>query len=81
MFCWSLPVSPPLQLLDGDGLLLCTDGLHGSVGDNMIPATIAAAASPQQAAKNLVELALTNGSTDNITVLYACSKRLQPISL
>jgi serine/threonine protein phosphatase PrpC len=61
----------PLFLENGDGLLLCTDGLHGYVEEKDILAAIRNAPSPQAAAEALVALASESGSRDNITVQYA----------
>jgi protein phosphatase len=61
----------PVRLQEGDGLLLCSDGLHGYVEDKVILDTIRSAKSPQQASEKLLSLALKNGSRDNVTVQYA----------
>jgi serine/threonine protein phosphatase PrpC len=52
---------------EGDILLLCSDGLHGYVSDEVIRETIAAFP-PTEAAKRLVDLANEAGGPDNITV-------------
>jgi protein phosphatase len=57
----------PLQI--GDIIVLCSDGLHGLVSDAEI-ADIAAAA-PEQAVQQLVDLANSRGGNDNITVAIA----------
>jgi protein phosphatase len=53
----------------GDALLLCSDGLHGSVPDPAIAQLLVASESPEAAARQLVEQALSRGATDNITVV------------
>ena len=58
----------PVDLLEGDVVLLCSDGLHGLVGDEEI-ATTASAVPPSQAAERLIALANGRGGTDNITVV------------
>lgn len=55
----------------GDRFLLCTDGLTGEVEDQEIGLTLASAATVQDAADQLVELALDADGSDNITVLVA----------
>jgi protein phosphatase len=55
-----------LELLPEDRLLLCTDGLFEVVDDATI-ATILQEP-PDQAAQQLVQLALGRGTTDNVTV-------------
>jgi PPM family protein phosphatase len=60
---WLLPV------VDGDRLVLCSDGLTGEVDDEGIAAVLLAHADPQQAADALVAGALDGGGRDNVTVL------------
>jgi serine/threonine protein phosphatase PrpC len=61
---------PPVTLLPGDGLLLCSDGLSGYAMDAEITAAIGGASDPNAVVRNLVELALSKGSDDNITVQF-----------
>jgi protein phosphatase len=60
---WLLPA------LDGNRLVLCSDGLTGEVDDDLIETTLLQHADPQQAADALVALALDNGGHDNVTVV------------
>lgn len=63
-------LSGPVQLMQGDRILLCSDGLWGTVEDDEI--TNELAAHPlEQAVPELVELALKRGGArcDNVTVL------------
>lgn len=53
----------------GDRLLLCSDGLWGTVEEAEIWRLIQAAATPQQACAQLVEAANAAGGNDNITVV------------
>lgn len=53
----------------GDVLILCSDGLHGSVSDARIAEIVAAGATVQEIAERLADEALTGGSTDNVTVV------------
>jgi serine/threonine protein phosphatase PrpC len=53
----------------GDTLLLCSDGLHGTVDAAAIARTLAAEPSVQHAAQSLLDQALAGGATDNITVV------------
>lgn len=57
------------QLLQGDRLLLCSDGLTDMLPDNTIKAILSEVQSPQQAVEYLVEQANTAGGFDNITVI------------
>ena len=56
-------------LLDGDRLLLCSDGLTRMVSNEQIARVILDSAGPQQAADRLVELANEAGGADNVTVV------------
>jgi protein phosphatase len=61
-----------LELLDGDLLLFCTDGLNHMVGDRDIEEALAAGGTPLEArARRLVELACAAGGLDNVTVVLA----------
>jgi protein phosphatase len=57
------------RLLDGDRLLVCTDGLTDMVDDEAIAATLQRHQDPQAACETLVEAALEAGGKDNVTVL------------
>nr|WP_314844731.1 protein phosphatase 2C domain-containing protein [uncultured Microbacterium sp.] len=60
---WLVPV------IDGERLLLCSDGLSGEVGDESIRATLTMAGRPETAAAALVRRAKQSGGRDNITVI------------
>jgi len=53
----------------GDIILLCSDGLHGSVEDEDIITVLSSGRSLASMCDLLVQLALDNGGTDNITVI------------
>jgi protein phosphatase len=57
----------------GSVLLLCSDGLWGTVPDHLIRLT-ALECAPQKAAQKLVDFANTGGGPDNISVLIARRK-------
>jgi PPM family protein phosphatase len=59
------------QLVDDDTLLLCTNGLTDLVPDNDIADTLASRRSLQEQCDLLVDAALANGGTDNVTVVLA----------
>jgi protein phosphatase len=63
-------VHGPYELQGGDGLLLCSDGLAGFVGDDAIEGALVRGGDPDSLAAVLEEMALASGSTDNITVRY-----------
>jgi len=56
-------------LLEGDTLLLCSDGLTHLVTDPEIASTLATFEPAQAAAERLVELANLYGGDDNVTVI------------
>ena len=53
----------------GDRILLCSDGLVREVSDDQIASVLRRLRSPEEAAKELVNQAKTNGGHDNITVV------------
>lgn len=60
---WLVPV------VDGDRLLLCSDGLHGELDDEAIRAILTMNGQPEIAGRVLVERAKLAGGRDNITVV------------
>jgi PPM family protein phosphatase len=58
-------------LEEGEVLLLCSDGMHGSLSDDAMRAVLDAEPDLQQAAKRLVQAALDAGSRDNVSVVLA----------
>jgi serine/threonine protein phosphatase PrpC len=60
-----------LDLALGDALLLCSDGLNHHVSDDQIRAVLESDASSRACCAQLVQLALSGGGTDNVTVLVA----------
>ena len=61
-----------LALLDGDTLLYCTDGLTQPVSDDAIAEVLEHHRDPEDACARLVDLALSRGGPDNVTVVIAC---------
>ncbi len=53
----------------GDILVLCSDGLHGAVDEEDIVSVLLTSRSLENMCEILVQLALDNGGTDNITVI------------
>jgi protein phosphatase len=60
-----------VELLDGDQLLLCSDGLTDMVNSRDIAAVLAGADTAPKKCDELVERALKNGGKDNVTVVLA----------
>lgn len=61
-------ITGPIPLLEGDIILLCSDGLSGFANGEDIDRTVAQNPDPTKCANKLVQLALASGSNDNITV-------------
>jgi protein phosphatase len=60
---WLLPAGPH------DRLLICTDGLTRELGDDALARVLAGTADPQDAAADLVRLALEHGARDNVSAV------------
>jgi serine/threonine protein phosphatase PrpC len=56
------------EIEPGDVFLLCSDGLHGFVGEDEIAAVLGRSG-PDDASEQLVEVTLRNGAPDNVTVI------------
>ena len=56
------------EAIEGDVLLLCTDGLTNMICENEIYSIIKGS-EPQRACEQLIEAAKSNGGDDNITVI------------
>ena len=63
------------ELRRGDALLLCTDGLTKHVSDGRIAERLTTMSSAEQGARALVDDALADGGTDNVTVLVVAGVR------
>jgi PPM family protein phosphatase len=59
------------KLVDGDRLLLCTDGLTDMIDDAAIAAVLSRESRSNETCRLLVDGALANGGRDNITVVVA----------
>lgn len=57
------------QIMPGDQILICSDGLWGLVSDTDIEAIIRASDEPQHACQTLINLANSAGGPDNISVI------------
>jgi protein phosphatase len=65
------PVVGLVDLRPGDILLLCTDGLTRHLSDQRIAAILESASDAQSACRALVDAALAEGGSDNVTVVVA----------
>jgi protein phosphatase len=57
------------KLISGDLYLICSDGLHGVIGDAAIRSILATGSDVESTARRLNELARMNGGPDNISVV------------
>jgi len=64
-----------LSLMQGDVLLLCSDGLTTMVPDEDILSVVTSTTDPAIACEQLISLANENGGEDNITVITAYIKK------
>lgn len=60
-----------LDLQDGQTLMMCTDGLHGVLSDDVIRTTLQEERNLGRAADRLIQTALDLNGRDNVTVLLA----------
>ena len=58
-----------IELADGDRLILCSDGLHGMLSDEVIAGMVSSLSEPTLAGRALLEAANHNGGNDNISVV------------
>jgi serine/threonine protein phosphatase PrpC len=65
------PSASVLDVLPGDRLLLCSDGLSDIVSDDLVERMLASGETAETHARMLVELALQHGGKDNVTVVVA----------
>ena len=65
------PTTGSTEFRPGDVLLLCTDGLSGPVKDDEIADILLDSSDPDEACDRLVNAALRNGGSDNVTALVA----------
>jgi protein phosphatase len=60
-----------IRLVDGDAVLLCTNGLTDMVSDNEIADLLLLRRTPAEQCDALIDMALANGGKDNVTVVLA----------
>lgn len=63
-------LSDPIPLQEGDGIMLCSDGLSGFASTGDIQNILRQNPDPSSCAHELIKLALASGSDDNITVQF-----------
>ena len=63
------PSANQIEIENSDMLLLCSDGLHGSLSDSAIASVLSGGQDVPHIAERLVEEALARGATDNVTAV------------
>ena len=58
-----------IEFLPGDVLLLCSDGLHGVAGEDVLRDILTRSESLEEKGRALIEVTLDNGAPDNVTAL------------
>jgi serine/threonine protein phosphatase PrpC len=71
----SAPVVTRIERTWGDVVLLCSDGLTKHVGDERIAERIAGMTGSRQLAEDLLQDALDDGGTDNVTIIVGRTLR------
>ena len=74
-----IEVGSSVSLHTGDTVLLCTDGLWGHLSDEELIHELSMERSASETADAIVELALANGSDDNVTVQLLRLEGRQPM--
>lgn len=59
------------DLSPGDMMLLCSDGLHGTLDDATLLALMSSGGSPKDIVSQMIETALARGVKDNVTAVVA----------
>ena len=65
------PLTVPTNIEWNDVMLLCTDGLTKHVSDDELRAALQSTQSAEKTARELVQLALDRGGSDNVTAIVA----------
>ena len=60
-----------VDLEDGDRIVLCSDGLHRYVNEEMLAEVLSVTEDPESACRTLVDFANASGGQDNVTVVVA----------
>lgn len=60
-----------VEMLPGDSILMCSDGLNKHVSDSSIHEVILANQTPSNICESLIALAKADGGTDNVTTIFA----------
>lgn len=65
-----------VPIVPGDWIILCSDGLTGAVGEGEMTKLLQCAVKAETLCKAIMTAALTNGASDNVSVVAVCAKGL-----
>jgi protein phosphatase len=65
----AIPAAETIELVPGDRLLLCSDGLSGMLSDRQIMAILSEPSAPEELCRQLIAAANESGGKDNITAV------------
>lgn len=65
-----IEIGEPVDLQQGDGVLLCSDGVHAYVDDAQLEKVVNRSPNVQEVPNAVIDLALRSGSDDNLTVQF-----------
>ena len=68
------------KLMEGDRLVLCTDGLWSVIEDNELMHILATSHTTEAASRNLIDLALQHNSDDNVSAVVFHLHKLIPLT-
>jgi serine/threonine protein phosphatase PrpC len=66
----AIDINPEFVLENGDGILLCSDGLSGYADDQEIEAAMDDSLTPQENVDRLINMVLQKGGEDNVTIQF-----------
>jgi serine/threonine protein phosphatase PrpC len=69
------------QVVPGDVLVLCSDGLHGSLSSQEIAGLVSETADSERAARRLVALANEKDGSDNVTALVVRVQNVERVGM
>jgi serine/threonine protein phosphatase PrpC len=70
-------VAEEIDLVEGQTIMLCTDGLHGALSDEDIATVLRSEPNLERAAESLVASAVQRDGKDNVTIALARYTRMQ----
>lgn len=72
--CFLTPDIYRYNIMYGDLILLCSDGLYANIGDNDLKELLRKHANLEQCAKDLLDAVYSNGASDNVSLVLVHNK-------